>query len=85
MSHAAVLYNDTFMLDPAAMAWTTLSDLISGPVPAPRFGNGFTDGADGMLYLFGGSGNSEADPSALPCILLPHQDAIHSFQSCCWD
>ena len=48
------------------MAWVNLTGAVQGPIPAPRFGNGMETGPDGRLYMFGGSGNNEANPSAYP-------------------
>ena len=41
------------------MAWTELSDAVSGAAPSPRYGHGLTS-ANGNLYTHGGLGGSGA-------------------------
>ena len=43
-----------FRFDPSALVWEDLTGTVTGEVPSPRDGHGFTAAGD-ALYLFGGS------------------------------
>jgi hypothetical protein len=49
----------------AANAWTALSP--SGSGPSPRFAVGFTATPDGMLYVFGGDGDTGIQMEGFIC------------------
>jgi hypothetical protein len=53
---AAGNLNDLFVLNPDTLTQTFIS--LSGSIPPPRYGMGFAATPDGMLYVFGGCGNS---------------------------
>ena len=61
--------NDLWLLDPAALAWTPLSPLVTAPAPAPRKGLALValaaaaaGAGGGGLFLFGGSDDSGPPP-----------------------
>jgi hypothetical protein len=58
--------NDLFVFDPAAAAWTDLTDAVQGPLPSPRQYFGFT-AAFGKLFSFGGADNVGVFRFIEPC------------------
>lgn len=56
------------MFDPSTLAWTDLSGMASGSLPAARCGHGFTS-LDGRLYVFGGQGDV-GELHSLACIVI---------------
>ena len=55
-THAGYYRNDLYRFSAAANTWTALSP--SGSGPSERYRLGFAATPDGMLYVFGGYGNS---------------------------
>ena len=63
----AVFVSDLCRYDPAALRWTHMSGLLTGPSPAPRKLPAFVS-AGGRLYLFGGADSNESEePRGQPC------------------
>jgi len=68
--------NDLYVLDPASMDWTNLSNAVSGTPPAARAFHGLTS-ANGMLYVHGGvdvDGNVLSDLHAFDPIAVAWTD-----------
>ena len=56
------------MYDPAAAAWTDLTDRLTGAKIPGRCGHGFLS-AGGLLFVFYGSGNVGAFQSTSYCLI----------------
>jgi hypothetical protein len=75
---AAGYLDGLYRFSPAANAWTAL--IPSGSGPSLRYRMGFVATPDGMLYVFGGEGNSGTERAlcggSFGCIGLAAMDAV---------
>jgi hypothetical protein len=51
--------NNIYSFNQQSTSWEVISP--SGSAPSSRYGMGFTATPDGILYVFGGNGNSGID------------------------